>query len=380
MSQIKRYALLFWLTLKSFMRPSYFLIFLVLAPASLGFIAGLGNRANLSCELRVAIVDQLEDEDSAALIEYFQANHWDILLADRETAQQWLRHGEVKAVVTIKPELKAYLEGKSREPFVEVEMEEASLMQLSLMMTVAAFGDSEQLIREFENELASLAAKAGQDPEIMRAKYQERMAQYENGLAEDPIVFDNRTDQPRRSILVGDYSLLLLYLAVAAVSQISLWERPIRRLLAIPGAWTRDFLLTYAVNLLMGLSQVLVYSLMMTWAAGRPFLASSLLTLLVYLVSVQTLAFWLLLLPKDTRLFIGLLLAFLLALPGGVLFPLPGPTMLNFGQYTPMGWAMANLSGLETRLSSGLVSLVALGLTCLAAWAVQEQGRRHSQI
>ncbi len=380
MRHIQRYGLLLWLTLKSYMKPAYFLIFILLAPASLGLIAGLGNRANLTRDVRVAIVDQLEDADSAAMIDYFRDNHWDVLLTDHASAQQWLKYGEIDAIITIKPELKDYLAGNNRVRYVEVEQEQSSLMQLSLMMTITAYGDSEQLVREFADELADLAVKQGQDPEAIRAQYYDRMAEYENGLAQDPVAFENRIDQPRQTVLVGDYSLLLLYLAVAAVSQTSLLERPIRRLLAVPGAFWADFTAIYVVHYLSGFLQILVYSLAMAGASGRPIMPASLLTLAVYLLCVMTLAFWLLLMPKDTRLFCGLFLIFLLALFGGILFPLPGNTMIKFGQFTPLGWAMAALSGLETDLPHSLIALICLVLTLTGLLAVREQGRRQSRI
>ncbi|MDD7401118.1 MAG: hypothetical protein SPK23_02940 [Eubacteriales bacterium] len=380
MSHIQRYGLLLWLTLKSYMKPAYFLIFILLAPASLGLIAGLGNRANLTNDVHVAIVDQLEDADSAAMIDYFRDNHWDVLLTDHASAQQWLKYGEIDAIITIKPELKDYLAGNNRVRYVEVEQEQSSLMQLSLMMTITAYGDSEQLVREFADELADLAGKQGQDPVAIRAQYYERMAEYENGLAQDPVAFENRIDQPRQTVLVGDYSLLLLYLAVAAVSQTSLLERPIRRLLAVPGAFRADFTAIYVVHYVSGFLQILVYSLAMAGASGRPIMPASLLTLAVYLLCVMTLAFWLLLMPKDTRLFCGLFLVFLLALFGGILFPLPGNTMVKFGQYTPLGWAMAALSGLETDLPHSLIALICLVLTLTGLLAVREQGRKQSRI
>lgn len=380
MKQIRRYALLFWLTLKSVIKPSNLLIFILLAPASLGIIAGLGNRANMSSEVRVAIVDELSDEDSADMIEYFRANRWDVLLADHETARQWLSHGEVNAIITIKPELRDYLAGDKRKRYVEVEQAPSSLIQLGLMMTITSYADGEQLVREFEDELSDLALRNGQDQNSIREQYQKRMAEYINGLAKNPVDFDNRITQPRQTVLVGDFSLLLLYLAVAAVSQIALLERPVRRLLAVPGAFGIDFSAIYLVNVLLGFMEALVYSLAMSAAAGIPWAAAHLLCLFIYLLELQALAFCFLLMPRDTRLFCGLFLTFLLALIGGVLFPLPGNAMLKYSQFTPLGWAMAVLSGLEVDLSPLLVAALSLLLTCLAVLAVREQGRRKSRI
>ena len=380
MSQIKRYVLLFWLTLKSVMKPSSLLIFIVRAPASLGLIAGLGNRANLTTEVRVAIVDELADEDSADMIDYFRANHWDVLLADHETAEKWLSHGAINAIIKIKPELRDFLAGDKTKRYVEVEQPPSSLIQLSLMMTITSYADAEQLIREFEDELSNLAARKGQDKDLIREQYQARMSEYKGGLVQDPVIFENRLAQTRKTVLVGDYSLLLLYLAVAAVSQTALLKRPVRRLLAVPGAFFADFSVIYLVNFLLGFMEVLVYSLSLSGPAGTPWAAANLPGLVVYLLELQALAFWLLLMPEDTRLFCGLFLTFLLALIGGVLFPLPGNAMLKYAQFTPLGWAMAALSGLGTDLPPLHVAALALLLTLLAALAVREQGRKKSRI
>ena len=56
--QIERFLLLWWLKVKSLLRPAIFVSFILLAPILLGLIAGYGNRMNYSEEIQMCIRDR----------------------------------------------------------------------------------------------------------------------------------------------------------------------------------------------------------------------------------------------------------------------------------------------------------------------------------
>lgn len=375
---MKRLLLLLWLHLRSLARPGIIIVFVLLAPLLLGLVAGYGNKMNYSTEVRVAIVDLDESEESARLQTDLAARGWQLHAVDGAAAGDLLAMGSVGAVMRIGPQYDAFVQGRAASADIHFEQTDQSLMQVTIRQSVLLYAESRRTETEMRQNIRAARARAGDSVESLDADMSALIEHYRKNEGAMPIHYENRAAGPlRRTLAVADFSLEAFYLAVLAVLAVTS-QKPLRtRLLSIPGAAPLSVVLSYLVWLVLGLIQIVLFTAAMAWAMNDATLLQMISPLVAAYALILALAGWLHHLATDIALYLGLFLAFLLSLVGGVFFPLPGPMLTEVARYTPLGWIYAYQSGLAD-LPVWSVWLSAAAMLAVVAFSFSRPYRKRA--
>ena len=167
-------------------------------------------------------------------------------------------------------------------------------------------------------------------------------------------------------IHVPDVAVEVMFLSVfSLLSSLMLTDAAARRRMrSLPGGFPRDYLSTLFALILSGLVQLASMTgltLLVMPGTSRPsnYLPVMAVLLLFMLAFGQLMA----LIPGDRRFVPASLILFVSVFIGGVLIRLPTLWMELIGQYTPHGWAMAELTGMGTTV--GLAGAAGTGLLLL---------------
>ena len=192
-----------------------------------------------------------------------------------------------------------------------------------------------------------------------------------------PLVVHNQDmEEPQTLMLVPDVAIEVLFLSVfSLLSSLMLADAATQgRMRSLPGGLRRDYLSTLLALALSGFFQLalMVGSLKLLMpSTSRP---SN------YLPVMAVLLLWMLafgqltaLIPGDRRFVPSSLLLFVSVLVGGTFLRMPAIWMTAIGQYTPHGWALAQLTGIPVHLSIPL----AFPLAGLLLWLAY-LGQKHS--
>ena len=340
--QIERFLLLWWLKVKSLLRPAIFVSFILLAPILLGLIAGYGNRMNYSEEIRVILVDLDQSEASADLIDQLKLRGWEVVLKDREDAARMLEMGDAGVVITVGERFSRFVDGQEEEAGIDMVMAEQSLMQVTVRQSLMLYAESQRTLGMLERNIHEYYRRNGLPTDTIEAELETLITYYRAEEGAMPIEYVNRPVQPpRRTVVVGDFTLEVLYLAVLAVIAATSQQRKAIRLLSIPYATTVDILLGFAVWLVFGFLQIVLYIGAMYLTSGDQAIFSMLFPVFTYFALVLSIASALRHLEREIGLYLGLFSTFILAVIGGVFFPLPGVFLTRVAQFTPLGWIYA---------------------------------------
>ena len=149
-----------------------------------------------------------------------------------------------------------------------------------------------------------------------------------------------------------------------------------RRLAATSHGMALDYFATLTTLLLLGIAQILAYTLAMRLLMGTPVRVEDLVTLTIFLLLMLGLGQLAVLLDAGHRMYFSLLVLLLLGILGGAFFQLPEKLLGEIGQYSPHGWALARIRGYEVL---PLVVPVLLSAVLMAAglplqrWSVRRQ-------
>lgn len=374
--QVERITLLWWLKVKSLMRPVIFVSFILLAPLLLGLIAGYGNRMNYSEETRVIVVDLDQSEASRLLISHLRERGWDVLEAAQEDAERMLQMGDAGISITLGDRFDRFVAGQEDDADIHFQMAEQSLLQVTVRQSLMLYAESQRTLGMLERNTREFYRRNDLPTENVETELAALIAYYREAEGAMPIEYINRPEENlRRTVVVGDFTLEVLYLAVLAVIAATTEQREKKRLRAIAHATTTDSLLGYAVWLVFGFLQIVLYTgaMALTMADKRMF--SMLFPLFTYFALILALASFLKHLAPEIGLYLGLFTTFMLALIGGVFFPLPGVFLTRFAQFTPMGWIYARQLSLA-RLPDYSIWLISGLLLAYAVWTFNRPERK----
>lgn len=339
---MKRYALLFWLKLKSVVRPWTIVVFILVAPLLLGVFSGYGNRMNRNIDVSIAVTDETMSEASTTFKDTLRGRGWQLIETDLATAETMLEMDDVGVTLRIGPHFDEFIRGEQNEADLHIRMNAHNLMQMTIRQSIMLYVETQRTYHQYVNNTIAIQARNGVDTTHSKQTFDELTAYYRDAEAAMPIQYVNRSDEPmRRTITVGDFSLQSLYMAVLAVIATTTLNKAEKRYIAVYGASFSDTILGYLVWLFFGAIQISVFTLAMQIISRDATVFYMLLPALTTYGLLLALATWLRHLEIDMRLYIGLFLSILLALFGGVFFPLPANILRNAAQWTPLGWFYA---------------------------------------
>jgi hypothetical protein len=359
-------------------RPVMLLMLLVL-PILLGSIAGAANMRNVGKDIFLSVVDLDQTRSSAGVIADLQAKGWHIYPEDYDAAQRRLLRNEVDGVLMIDKGFEEDLDDfdKSNLRYTEAEGSMVTTMVREVIVaSVLPLFSQESMLRQLEE----LYAASGESmPADLPERFTERIEELSQGQAKIVIeYFGSLVLAPTLTFVVSDYSMEVFFLSIYAVlGTLSLSRAVLRqRLGSTAHGLRRDYLASLISLQILGELQILLYTYSMLLLMNRPIVLYDVFILSVFLFLILGVGQLLSLIEESLRLYLSLMLLLFSAVLGGCFFQLSSRLLLNYGQYSPHGWALSTLRG--TRVAP-VWSVLLIGLVLMAAGYLLQR-RRVSQV
>ena len=324
------------------------MILLLIVPLMLGLIAGTANRANRQAEIRLAVIDLDQTATSQMLVENLRELNWDVSLATTDEANRKLVQKSIDGILTIQPGFDRSLE-TLEEMLLSYRMAEGSLVTTVVAEAVAAEVLPEHTRRVFlsqlEDRYRSLELSI---PDDLSQQFDEAASVFAQNQARLDIIYTGApVRQPALTYIVSDYSMEVFFLSIYAVLGSLLLSGSLirRRLMTTPHGLVIDYALSLLTLFLMGLIQIMLYSVAMYCLMQSPIRIHEWGLLAVCLLLMLGLGQLLNLLHDSIRLFFSLLILLVLGIASGCFFQLTEPLITKLGQYLPQGWTLAALYG-----------------------------------
>ena len=323
---------------------------LLLLPAGLGMIAGSANVVNNDPAVRLAIVDQDMTPASERLADKLADSGWSLKAGTLAEAERQLGRGLIDGAIVIRTGYEAGLRDLQRSR-IDYLQAEGSLVTAIVQETVAAAVLPEFTAASLSERLELLYEREGiQAPGNLRERFDATQRNYAETIAAFNVVYHSKIDTtPTLTLVVSDYSMEVFFLSVYAVAgTFALASGELRRRLAATShGMALDYFATLTTLLLLGMAQILAYTLAMRILMGTPVRVEDLVTLTVFLLLMLGLGQLAVLLDAAHRMYFSLLVLLLLGILGGAFFQLPEKLLGEIGQYSPHGWALARIRGYE---------------------------------
>lgn len=344
------------------------LIMLLVLPVLLGSIAGTANVRNTGKEIALAIVDEDNTQSSRKVISDLQAKGWQVTVPDPATAERQLIREQIDGILTIEQgfELSLPKFNDSRLKYAEAEGSMVTVMIREVIVaSVLPLYSHESMLKQLE----ALYLENGQSiPADLAERFSQNIENLRQGNAKISIeYFGDLVLAPTLTFVVSDYSMEVFFLSIYAIlGTLSLSRASLRQRL---GATSHGLILDYTSTLaslqLLGQVQILLYTLSMRLLMNRSFIWRDLLILSVFLFFMLGLGQLMSLIEESLRLYLSLLLLLFLAIIGGCFFQLSHRLLLDYGQYSPHGWALSAMRG---------TSVSPIWLVCLVGAAMIAAG------
>lgn len=359
-------------------RPVMLLMLLVL-PILLGSIAGAANMRNVGKDIFLSVVDLDQTRSSAGVIADLQAKGWHIYPEDYDAAQRRLLRNEVDGVLMIDKGFEEDLDDfdKSNLRYTEAEGSMVTTMVREVIVaSVLPLFSQESMLKQLE-EL--YAANGESMPADLPERFAERIEELSQGQAKIVIeYFGSLVLAPTLTFVVSDYSMEVFFLSIYAVlGTLSLSRAVLRqRLGSTAHGLRRDYLASLISLQILGELQIMLYTYSMLLLMNRPIVLYDIFILSVFLFLILGVGQLLSLIEESLRLYLSLMLLLFSAVLGGCFFQLSSRLLLNYGQYSPHGWALSTLRG--TRVAP-VWAVLLIGLVLMAAGYLLQR-RRVSQV
>jgi hypothetical protein len=322
------------------------MILFMILPVLLGLVAGTSNMANQQPTVRLDVVDLEKSEASRELLSSLREQGWSVRTVAANEAQRDLLKHNVDGVITVKV---GYEESLSNldEVCVTYKAAEGSLLTTMVCEAIASriLPIYSRLL--YLGQIADRYAAIGEpEPANLTAKFDQDATYFADHQARLDIIY---TGAPvfatAQTYLVSDYSMEVFFLGIYAIlGTLALSGSAFRRRLA---ATRHGLLLDYSLSIfslfLLGLIQIILYTLAMCSLMKTPIRLHELGLLAICLLLVLGLGQLLNLIHDSLRLFLGLMFLLALSVGSGCFFQLSEKLITNLGQYLPQGWTLAAL-------------------------------------
>lgn len=328
-------------------RPVILIVLLIL-PLLLGSIAGIANIRNTGKDIYLAIVDHDQSRASSRLRENLQVRGWTVYETDQEQAERYLLRNEVDGILTIESGFETDL-GNFKQPHLYYAEAEGSMVTTMVREVIVASVLPMFTRESMTEQLAKLyEMRDEQMPPDLPARLGARIEEIVDTQTRITIeYFGDLVVAPTLTFVVSDYSMEVFFLSIYAIlGSLFLSKAALhQRLLSTSSGLRKDYISTIVSLLVLGELQIIVYTSSMRLLMKQPVAWKDLIVLSVFLLLMMGLGQLLSLIEASLRLYLSLMLMLFLAAIGGCFFQLSSNLLLNYGQYSPHGWALATLRG-----------------------------------
>lgn len=364
--------LLTGLKLKLIARRPTVLAFCVILPLLLSLLAGATVVRNDLSNLQPGYVDLADNDESHRLISMFESSELGWRVVREDEIARALELGTLDGVLVIPehfgmPESTSTIDERYAAEFIHGKNELAGdLIRENYSIAVLALAMNAKLLKD----LSGLeGAKTLSTQEIERRLTTKALEARAEGADLRLEIRDDKMGDSLPLIQVPDVAVEVLFLSIfSLLTSLMLADASTeRRMRSLPGGFRRDYLSTLLALALTGILQLALMvggTRLFMPETTRPenYVPVMAVLLLLMLAFGQLVA----LIPGDRRFVPASLLLFISILTGGSFIQLPAFWMHKVGQFTPHGWALAHLQGMEVRWSVPLVGLLALMLLGVA--------------
>ena len=366
---MRNLAIMTGLKLKLLLRRPLLLASCLIIPILLSLLAGAAVVRNDLSEIKAAYVDLANNKESARLAGMLESSKLGWQQVGVEEVDRAIELGRLDGVVVIPPSFGdrslalhiddvyacGYIPGKDGLA--------AELIRNNYQVTALAMST----VAKLEKDLFSLPRASGITGQGMSDLLELKTEEARREGANLVIAFHNLERGDSLPVIhIPDTAVEVLFLSVfSLLSSLMLADAAtLRRMQSLPGGFGRDFLSTLFALTISGIVQLgsmVGLTLLLMPGTSRPsnYVPVMVVLLLLMLAFGQIMA----LIPGDRRFVPASLLLFVSIFAGGALVRPPTLWMQYLGQYTPHGWALANLSGIQTTV--GFVGAAAAGLLLL---------------
>lgn len=354
-------------------RPLLLVLLLVL-PVLLGSIAGVANQRNLGKEIAIAVVDQDQSSASRRVIADLQAKDWQVDPMDPMEAERLLLREQIDGILTMEDGFEQNLTSFD-DPRLRYREAEGSMVTTMVREVIVAsvlpLYSEKSMLRQLEE---FYIADGQPVPADLEERFAARIDQLRHEKARITIDYIGRLVlTPTLTFVVSDYSMEVFFLSIYAIlGTLSLSRANLRQRL---GSTARGLALDYVATLislqLLGQAQIVLYTISMRGLMRLPVNSRDLLILSVFLFFTLGLGQLLALIDESLRLYLSLLLLLFFAVMGGCFFQLSSRLLLDYGQYSPHGWALSAMRG--TSVTPIGVVILAGTLLLLLGYFIQKK-------
>lgn len=375
---MRNLAIMTALKLKLLYRRPWLLLSCLVIPLLLSLLAGAAVVRNDLGEIKAAYVDLANNRESAKLAGMLEASKLGWQRVGAQEVDRAIELGRLDGVVIIPPTFGdrsaalhlddvyvcGYIPGKDSLA--------SELIRNNYQVTALAMAT----VAKLEKDLFSLPGAGGITEPGMNELLEVKTEEARREGANLTIIFhDLERGDSLPVIHVPDTAVEVLFLSVFSfLSSLMLADAAtLRRMQSLPKGFSKDYLSTLLALTVSGIIQLvfmvgLTLLLMPGTSRQSNYIPVMGILLLFMLAFGQITA----LIPGDRRFVPASLLLFVSIFTGGVLIRMPTLWMQYLGQYTPHGWALARLHGLETTFSYASAAAVGL-LLLLSAYLAQKK-------
>lgn len=366
---MRNLAIMTALKLKLLYRRPGLLVSCLVIPLLLSLLAGAAVVRNDLGEIKAAYVDLANNQESARLAGMLEASKLGWQRVGAQEVDRAIELGHLDGVVVIPPYFGdrgaaihlddvyvcGYIPGKDGLA--------SELIRNNYQVTALAMST----VAKLEKDLFSLPGAAGITGSGMSELLEVKTEEARREGANLTILFHNLERGDSLPVIqLPDTAIEILFLSIfSLMSSLMLADAAtLRRMQSLPNGFRKDYLSTLMALTVSGVIQLAFMvglTLLLMPGTSRPsnYVPVMVVLLLLMLAFGQIMA----LIPGDRRFVPASLLLFVSIFAGGTLVRPPTLWMQYLGQYTPHGWALANLLGLQTTV--GFTGASAAGLLLL---------------
>ncbi|NMA18771.1 MAG: ABC transporter permease [Clostridiaceae bacterium] len=360
------------------------LLFCLVTPVLLSLLAGSTIKTNDFSRVKGAYADCANNEASAQLIDVMVSEILDWVEVDEREGRRMMMRDEIDGLVIIPEEYGEMKEGEtSRENALTCDFIPGSrsfaadMVREHFMLASLVISIKDALVEDLISQEAAIHSQTDYQT-MMRRLEKSTIEERKAGRDVRVEMHDYPKEQSMRLVQVPDLAIDVMFLSIFALlgRMMTTSRATTVRMAALPGGFRRDYIASIITLFIAGLIELFLLAgitgLLMSEAKRPPDYFLVMIAMYVLLLALgQFFASF----GRGDRFVPASLLLFCSMMAGGSFIRLPSFWIRYVGQYTPQGWALAQLEGFNTLFSLPLILIFSAVFFVLAFFIQRRRAR-----
>ncbi len=362
------------------------LLFCLVTPVLLSLLAGSTIKSNDFSRVKGAYADCANNEASAQLTDVMVSEILDWVEVDEREGRRMLMRDEIDGLVIIPEEYGSLKEGdKSRENALTCDFIPGSrsfaadMVREHFMLASLVVSIKNALVDDLLSREEAIQSTTDYQT-MMRRLDQATMEERQAGRDVRVEIHNYPKAQSMRLVQVPDLAIDVMFLSIFALlgRMMTTSRATTVRMAALPGGFRRDYIASFITLLIAGLIELFllvgITGILMPEAKRPPGYFPVMIAMYLLLLALgQFFASF----GRGDRFVPASLLLFCSMMAGGSFIRLPSFWIRYVGQYTPQGWALAQLEGFYTLFSLPHILVIAAVFFVLAYFIQKHRAREQ---